>query len=73
MVWVYGEILIDLILSCFLKINVILERRYFYSYIENSEVKGFYTFHLIESKHKLDLWLGEVKFFVDFKKLSLIL
>lgn len=64
----YGEVLIDLILRCFLNTNVILARGYLYSPIENSEVKGFDAFHLIESKDKLDLWLGEAKFYVDFKK-----
>jgi hypothetical protein len=64
----YGEVLIDLILRCFLNTNVILARGYLYSPIENSEVKGFDAFHLIENKEKLDLWLGEAKFYVDFKK-----
>ena len=64
----YGEVLLDLILRCFLKTNVILARGYLYSPIENSEVKGFDAFHLIESKDKLDLWLGEAKFYVNYKK-----
>lgn len=64
----YGEVLLDLILRCFLNTNVILARGYLYSPIENSEVKGFDAFHLVENKDKLDLWLGEAKFYVDFKK-----
>lgn len=64
----YGEVLLDLILRCFLNTNVILARGYLYSPIENSEVKGFDAFHLIENKDKVDLWLGEAKFYVDFKK-----
>lgn len=64
----YGEILIDLILRCFLKTNVILARGYLYSPIENSEIKGFDAFHLIENNEKLDLWVGEAKFYIDFKK-----
>lgn len=64
----YGEVLMDLILRCFLKTNVILARGYLYSPIENSEVKGFDAFHLVENEDKLDLWLGEAKFYVDFKK-----
>ena len=64
----YGEVLLDLILRCFLNTNVILARGYLYSPIENSEVKGFDAFHIVENKEKLDLWLGEAKFYVDFKK-----
>ena len=64
----YGEVLLDLILRCFLNTNVILARGYLYSPIENSEVKGFDAFHLVENKDKLDLWLGEAKFYVDFKR-----
>lgn len=64
----YGEVLLDLVLRCFLKTNVLLARGYLYSPIENSEVKGFDAFHLIESDDKLDLWLGEAKFYIRFKK-----
>lgn len=64
----YGEVLLDLILRCFLNTKVLLARGYLYSPIENSEVKGFDAFHLIENKDKLDLWLGEAKFYVDYKK-----
>lgn len=64
----YGEVLLDLILRCFLKTNVLLARGYLYSPIENSEVKGFDAFHIIENDNKLDLWLGEAKFYMKFKK-----
>jgi len=64
----YGEVLIDLIMRCFLNTNVILARGYLYSPIENSEVKGFDSFHLVENNGKLDLWLGEAKFYVAYKK-----
>ena len=64
----YGEVLLDLILRCFLNTNVLLARGYFYSILEGGEPKGFDAFHLIESKSKLDLWLGEAKFYVQYKK-----
>lgn len=64
----YGEVLLDLILRCFLKTDVLLARGYLYSPIENSEVKGFDAFHIIENDNKLDLWLGEAKFYIKFKK-----
>lgn len=64
----YGEVLLDLILRCFLDTKVILARGYLYSPIENSEVKGFDAFHLIENNDRLNLWLGEAKFYVAYKK-----
>lgn len=64
----YGEVLLDLILRCFLNTDVLLARGYFYSILEGGEPKGFDAFHLIESKNKLDLWLGEAKFYVQYKK-----
>ena len=64
----YGEVLLDLILRCFLETKVILARGYLYSPIENSEVKGFDAFHLIERNDNLDLWLGEAKFYISYKK-----
>lgn len=64
----YGEVLLDLILRCFLKTNVLLARGYFYSVLEGGEPKGFDVFHLIENNSRLDLWLGEAKFYRAYKK-----
>ena len=65
----YGEVLIDLILRCCLKTKVLLARGYLYSPIENAEVKGFDAFHLMKNSLGEDeLWLGEAKFYIDYKK-----
>lgn len=64
----YGEVLLDLILRCFLHTDVLLARGYFYSILEGGEPKGFDAFHLIENNDRLDLWLGEAKFYVQYKK-----
>ena len=64
----YGEVLLDLILRCFLKTEVLLARGYLYSPIEKSEVKGFDAFHLMEWNNNVELWLGEAKFYVNYKK-----
>lgn len=64
----YGEVLLDLILRCFLKTDVLLARGYLYSPIEKSEVKGFDAFHLMERGENVELWLGEAKFYVNYKK-----
>ena len=65
----YGEVLIDLILRCCLKTKVLLARGYLYSPIENAEVKGFDAFHLMKnSTGENELWLGEAKFYINYKK-----
>lgn len=64
----YGEVLLDLILRTYFSSNVLLARGYLYSPIENSEVKGFDAFHLIEDGNKTSLWLGEAKFYKDYHK-----
>lgn len=63
----YGEVLLDLILRVFLRTSVLAARGYFYSPIENSEAKGFDAFHLMERNGNIDLWFGEVKFYVQYK------
>ncbi len=63
----YGEVLLDLILRCFFNTQVLLARGYLYSPIENSEVKGFDAFHLMQIDDKLSLWLGEAKFYINYK------
>lgn len=65
----YGEVLIDLILRACLKTKVLLARGYLYSPLENAEVKGFDAFHLMKNSSGEDeLWLGEAKFYIDYKK-----
>ena len=64
----YGEVLLDLILRCFLKTDVLLARGYLYSPIEKSEVKGIDAFHIMEWDDNVELWLGEAKFYVNYKK-----
>lgn len=64
----YGEVLLDLVLRVHFSTNVLLARGYLYSPIENSEVKGFDAFHLIENGGKTSLWLGEAKFYKDYHK-----
>ena len=64
----YGEVLLDLILRCFMKTDVLIARGFFYSPLENSEPKGFDAFHLIERDQMLDLWFGEAKFYIAYKE-----
>ncbi|WP_438835008.1 HamA C-terminal domain-containing protein [Streptococcus pluranimalium] len=62
----YGEVLLDLLLRTYFGTNVLLARGYFYSPLENSEVKGFDAFHLVENNNHLQLWFGEAKFYQSF-------
>lgn len=63
----YGEVLLDLVLRSFMSTNVLLARGYLYSPIEKGEAKGFDAFHLTHDDKKVDLWLGEAKFYQDYK------
>lgn len=62
----YGEILLDLILRTFLDTKVLLARGYLYSPLEDAEVKGFDAFHLLEYDNRVELWLGEAKFYQNY-------
>lgn len=64
----YGEVLLDIILRCFLKTNVLLARGYLYQPIAKSEIKGFDAFHILERDGNIELWLGEAKFYKSYKK-----
>ncbi|MGR2804507.1 Hachiman antiphage defense system protein HamA [Vibrio harveyi] len=58
----YGEVLLYLMLCQFYKSSPIISRGYFYNPLENSETKGYDSYHLIEGEDKVELWFGEVKF-----------
>ncbi len=65
----YGEVLLDLILRCYMKTSVLIARGYFYSVLEKGEPKGFDAFHIIEKPdNKIELWFGEAKFHQDYKQ-----
>ena len=58
----YGEVLLYSILYNFYKSKPIISRGYFYHPLENSETKGYDSYHLIENDENIELWFGEVKF-----------
>lgn len=58
----FGEVLLYLILCQFYKSSPFISRGYFYNPLENSETKGYDSYHLIEGEEKIELWFGEVKF-----------
>jgi hypothetical protein len=58
----YGEVLLYSILYSFYNATPVISRGYFYNPLENSETKGYDSYHLIEKDDKVELWFGEVKF-----------
>lgn len=58
----YGEVLLYAILTNFYHANPIISRGYFYNPLENSETKGYDSYHMIDDEGNLELWFGEVKF-----------
>jgi len=58
----YGEVLLYSILYSFYNSKPIISRGYFYNPLENSETKGYDSYHLVENENNIELWFGEVKF-----------
>ena len=58
----YGEVLLYAFLHDFYKAKPIISRGYFYNPLENSETKGYDSYHLVETTDNVELWFGEVKF-----------
>lgn len=58
----YGEVLLYAILYYFYNSKPLISRGYFYNPLENSETKGYDSYHLIEGNNNVELWFGEVKF-----------
>lgn len=62
-----GEVILYSVLCVLFKSQPLIARGYFYNPLENSETKGYDSYHLIESNNKTELWFGEVKFHKNFK------
>lgn len=58
----YGEVLLYSILTHFYHSKPLISRGYFYNPLENSETKGYDSYHLVEDENRVALWFGEVKF-----------
>lgn len=58
----YGEVLLYCMLFTLFQAKPIISRGYFYNPLENSETKGYDSYHLIQNGDNLELWFGEVKF-----------
>lgn len=58
----HGETILFCILYAKLGAAPIISRGYFYNPLENSETKGYDSYHLIENDGQTELWFGEVKF-----------
>ncbi|MGM0641859.1 MAG: HamA C-terminal domain-containing protein [Thermotogota bacterium] len=58
----YGEVLLYAVLHQIYQAAPVISRGYFYNPLENSETKGYDSYHLVEDDGKVELWFGEVKF-----------
>ncbi len=62
-----GEVILFSVLYILFKAQPLIARGYFYNPLENSETKGYDSYHLIENNNQTELWFGEVKFHKDYK------
>lgn len=62
-----GEVVLFSVLYTIFKSKPLIARGYFYNPLENSETKGYDSYHLIENNGQTELWFGEVKFHKDYK------
>lgn len=63
----YGEVLLYAVIYKIFNIPTLISRGHFYSVAAKSETAGYDGYHLIEHNEQLELWFGEVKFYVDCK------
>lgn len=63
----YGEVLLHCALNVLFSTNTFLSRGHLFNPLEKSETKGYDAYHLVENNKLLQLWLGEVKFYVNYK------
>ncbi|MDO5306536.1 MAG: DUF1837 domain-containing protein [bacterium] len=65
----YGEVLLHTLLLKMYGTKCLICRGYFYNPLNNSETTGYDAYHIIENidKQKIELWFGEVKFYINPK------
>lgn len=63
----FGEVLLYSILHVILGVRPLIARGFFYNPLENSETKGYDSYHLIEINGSAELWFGEAKFHANYK------
>ncbi|MBI1937680.1 MAG: DUF1837 domain-containing protein [Ignavibacteriales bacterium] len=63
----FGEVLLYSILHILLGVKPLIARGYFYNPLENTETKGYDSYHLLERGGNLELWFGETKFHKNYK------
>lgn len=62
-----GEVVLFSVLYVMFKSRPLIARGVFYNPLENSETKGYDSYHLIENNNQIELWFGEVKFYINYK------
>lgn len=64
----FGEVLLYSILNLIYNVPPLIARGHFYSPAENSETKGYDSYHLLEHSNEVELWFGEAKFHQSYSK-----
>ncbi len=63
----YGEVILYCMLLIHFRSPTAIARGHFYNILENSETKGYDSYHIVQNGDCLELWFGEVKFYQDYK------
>ena len=63
----FGEVVLYSILHILQGAMPLIARGYFYNPLENSETKGYDSYHLMERNGITELWFGETKFHKNYK------
>lgn len=58
----FGEVLLCTILKALYGKDSFIARGRFFDPLENSETKGYDSYHIFDNKGQIELWFGEVKF-----------
>lgn len=58
----FGEVLLYTFLYAIYSVDSFVSRGIFFNPLEDSETKGYDSYHLIENQGQIELWFGEAKF-----------
>ena len=59
----YGETLLNCIVMHLFNTKKIIAKGFFYNILENSESKGYDSFHFLNNDNNIELWFGEAKMY----------
>lgn len=63
----FGEVIFFALLCAIFNVKPVIARGYLFNPLENTETKGYDSYHLLEVADEIQLWFGEVKFHESYK------